>query len=96
MANRIANIAKLDQEQLMLLEEADIEFADLPAEWWKQFEGRDTKFRLACPSCSHTSDSPGKYLGQKVRCPKCKQDFLAEWGEVAEVQFDNARRIPSG
>jgi hypothetical protein len=84
MANRIADIAKLDQEQLMRLEEADIEFTELPAEWLQEFEKSAPKFRLACPSCSHTSDVPGKYLGQKVRCPKCKKDFVAEWGEVAE------------
>ena len=83
MANRIADVAKLDQEQLMLLEEADVEFQDLPAKWLQAFEGREPKFRVVCPGCSHASDAPGKYLGQKVRCPKCKQDFLAEWGEVA-------------
>ena len=66
----------------MLLEPADIEFQDLPADLVKQFDGREAKFRIACPSCQHTSDAPGKYLGQKVRCPKCRQDFVAEWGEV--------------
>jgi uncharacterized tellurite resistance protein B-like protein len=83
MANRIADIVQLEQEQLMLLEDADVEFADLPAEWMKPFEGREVKFRLSCPGCKFGSDVPGKYLGQKVRCPKCKQDFMAEWGEVA-------------
>jgi hypothetical protein len=82
MANRIADIAQLDQEQLMLLEDADVEFADLPTEWLKPFEGREVKFRLWCPGCKFGSDVPGKILGQKVRCPKCKQDFVAEWGEV--------------
>jgi hypothetical protein len=83
MANRIADVAKLDQEQLMLLEEADIEFQDLPAEWLQAFAGREPKFRVACPGCGFKSEAPGKFLGQKVRCPKCKRDFLAEWGEVA-------------
>jgi SpoVK/Ycf46/Vps4 family AAA+-type ATPase len=83
MANRIADIAKLEQEQLMLLEEADIEFQELPADWLTAFAKQEPKFRLACPGCQHASASPGKYLGQKVRCPKCKQDFVAEWGEVA-------------
>ena len=83
LANRIADIRQLDQEQLMLLEEADVEFQDLPAEWLKTFEGREPRFRVACSGCGFTSEAPGKYLGQKVRCPKCKQDFLAEWGEVA-------------
>ena len=67
----------------MLLEEDDIEFQELPAEWMKAFEDREPKFRVTCPGCGFTSEAPGKFLGQKVRCPKCKQDFVAEWGEVA-------------
>lgn len=82
MANRIADIAQLKQEQLMLLEDADLEFADLPAECVKSLDPSTAKFRLACPGCKFGSDVAGKILGQKVRCPKCKQDFLAEWGEV--------------
>ncbi len=81
MANRIAEIAKLSPEQLMLLEDADVEFPDLPAESMKRFEGREPKFRIACPACSHTSDAPGNVLGQKVRCAKCQHDFTADWGE---------------
>jgi len=83
MANRIADISRLEQEQLMLLEEADVEFQELPAEWMQAFAGREVKFRLACPGCAYVSEVPGQFLGQKVRCPKCKQNFLAEWGEVA-------------
>jgi AAA lid domain/ATPase family associated with various cellular activities (AAA) len=83
MANRIADLPKLDPEQLMLLEGDDIEFARLPADWLAAYEAREPKFRVKCLSCGFTSDAPGKFLGQKVRCPKCKQDFLAEWGEVA-------------
>jgi tellurite resistance protein len=83
MANRIADIRELKQEQLMLLEESDVEFQELPAEWMQAFAGRELQFRLACPGCAYGSDVPGQFLGQKVRCPKCKQDFLAEWGELA-------------
>lgn len=83
MANRIADIRELDHEQLMLLEGDDVVFQNLPAEWMKEFEGRETRFRITCRACGFTTEAPGRYLGQKVRCPKCKQDFLAEWGEVA-------------
>ncbi len=82
MANRIADIAELDQEQLMLLEEADIEFMELPTAWMDEYAGREVKFRVSCPGCGFTSEVPGNFLGHKVRCPKCKQDFLAEWGEL--------------
>jgi uncharacterized tellurite resistance protein B-like protein len=82
MANRIADIAELSQDQLMLLEAADVEFQNLPADWLSEYADREPKFRIACPGCEHTSEAPGKFLGQKVRCPKCRQDFVAEWGEV--------------
>jgi uncharacterized tellurite resistance protein B-like protein len=82
MANRIADIERLAPEQLMRLEEADIEFENLPAACYAASDGREPRFRIACPDCQHTSEAPGSYLGQKVRCPKCQHDFLAEWGEV--------------
>jgi replication-associated recombination protein RarA len=82
MANRIADVAELTQQQLMRLEPADVEFQGLPDGWHAPFDGREPKFRIACPGCEHTSDAPGQFLGQKVRCPKCKQNFVAEWGEV--------------
>ena len=66
----------------MRLEPADVEFQGLPDGWHTPFDGREPKFRIACPGCEHTSDAPGQFLGQKVRCPKCKQNFVAEWGEV--------------
>jgi transposase-like protein len=72
---------------LMRLDEADIEFRELPSEWHATLAATlstgEPQFRLVCPGCQHSKEAPGKFLGQKVRCPKCKQDFLAEWGEVA-------------
>jgi uncharacterized tellurite resistance protein B-like protein len=97
MANRIADIAELSQEQLTLLEESDIEFEKLPAECYAPSDGgsaelagaREPRFRIACPQCQHASEAPGKFLGQKVRCPKCQHDFLAEWGEVVGAETSN-------
>jgi AAA lid domain len=82
MANRIADIPKLDQDQLMLLEDADIEFTDISnTELFTAATSK--KFRLICTGCSHASEAPGKFLGQSIRCPKCKKGFVAGWGEVA-------------
>lgn len=82
MANRIADIAELSQEQLMRLEADDIHFDKLPAELVES--ARDDarwRFAVACPGCAHQSKSRGSFLGQKVRCPRCGKDFVAEWGE---------------
>jgi len=81
LANRLADIPKIEPRQLMLLEAEDIEFAELPVDWTKRMAEQKPKFRVTCAACSHTSDAPGEYLGRKVRCPKCKQDFVAEWGK---------------
>jgi hypothetical protein len=82
MANRIADIRELSAEQLMLLESDDVEFKDLPQ--GTKLEAADDgpwRFRFVCRACGHTSKSRGSYLGQKVRCPKCEHDFVADWGE---------------
>jgi SpoVK/Ycf46/Vps4 family AAA+-type ATPase len=86
MANRIADIRELTAEQLMLLDSEDVEFKDLPK--GLSLEAADDgpwRFRILCPACGQTSKSRGSYLGQKVRCPKCEADFIAEWGEPESI-----------
>jgi hypothetical protein len=82
MANRIADIAELSQEQLMLLEAEDVEFIDLSPDISLDAGDKEVRFQVACPACGHASTAPGKFLGKNVRCRKCQHDFLAEWGEV--------------
>ncbi len=83
MANRIADIAQITHEQLMRIEDVDMDFKELPADWMQSHEQQPPKFRVTCTNCQHVSKSPGEFLGQKVRCPKCKKNFLADWGEPA-------------
>jgi hypothetical protein len=80
MANRIADVREISQQALMLLEAADVEFADLPADFALEADD-NVRFNVTCPECSHISKAPGSYLGKKVRCRKCEHDFTAEWGE---------------
>jgi hypothetical protein len=81
MANRIADIAELSPEQLMRLEADDIHFDGLSSELLTT-DGDARRFRCTCPGCKHESKAKAAFLGEKVRCPKCQHDFLAEWGEV--------------
>jgi SpoVK/Ycf46/Vps4 family AAA+-type ATPase len=83
MANRIADMREISQEALMLLDAADVEFDDLPADV-KLDADDDCRFNVSCPECSQISKAPGSYLGKKVRCRKCEHDFTAEWGEPAK------------
>jgi hypothetical protein len=81
MANRIADIAELTAEQLMLLEASDLVFEGLSAEVDLTVDDGRWRFHVGCPKCHHASDVPGSYLGRRVRCPKCKHKFVADWGE---------------
>ena len=80
MANRLAEIAELSEEQLVELQGSDIEFEDVPAEVFAEVE--ELRVHLVCPKCQHAKDVKSEYLGQEVKCPKCKEKFLAEWGEI--------------
>jgi len=85
MANRIADIAELTQEQLMRLEADDVHIEGVPAELLASAcDDARWRFRTACPGCAHESKARGSFLGKKVRCPKCEHDFLADWGAVEE------------
>jgi SpoVK/Ycf46/Vps4 family AAA+-type ATPase len=82
MANRIADIRELSQDELVLLHAEDIEFRNFPSDTsLDHSDDGPWRFRITCPSCSHVNNARGSFLGQKVRCPKCQQNFRAEWGE---------------
>ena len=82
MANLIADIADLSQEQLMLLEAADMEFCELPRDLSLDADYNEMRFQVTCPACGHSSKAPSKFLGKNVRCRKCQHDFFADWGEI--------------
>ncbi len=81
MANRIADVAELSAEKLMLLKDTDLVFEGLPEGTDLTADDRHWQFHVGCPQCHHASNVPGSYLGRRVRCPKCRRDFIAEWGE---------------
>jgi hypothetical protein len=82
-ANRIAGISKLSMEELTTLEPADVHFADCPEEVFARLNDGATRFHISCAHCHHDKDVPQAFLGQTVRCPKCKQEFFASWGALS-------------
>jgi hypothetical protein len=87
MANRIAEIHDLSQDELMTIHSADIEFKDLPPEY--KIDASDQgpwRFQVVCPRCSQICTARGSFLGQKVRCRKCQQEFQADWGEPIQSE----------
>jgi hypothetical protein len=84
-SNRIAEIAELSIEQLSTLLPEDVEFEDTPPEALAPLADENLRFRIECPKCDHHKDVPQKFLGEKVRCPKCNEEFAAAWGEIADL-----------
>jgi len=85
MANRIAEIPDLSMEMLSTLEPEDIEFENVPPELFSELgEASPVRFHIRCPECCFGKDASMKFLGQNVRCPKCKHHFTAAWGSLVE------------
>ncbi|MCG8448475.1 MAG: AAA family ATPase [Pirellulales bacterium] len=87
MANRIAEISELSVEQLTMLEATDIEFRKVPAEVLKNLaEEGSLRFHIECPKCDFAKDVAQDFLGRRVRCPKCENDFCADWGSLTSTE----------
>ena len=86
MANRIAGIAELSIDQLTSLAADDVEFRSASAEEREKLRSRADedacRFHITCPNCAFDKNISKRFLGQHVRCPKCKHKFQIEWGEV--------------
>ncbi|MEQ8849563.1 AAA family ATPase [Botrimarina sp.] len=76
MANRLATIPKVTDEQLVTLEADDIPLGDAAGE-------APQRVTITCGSCGHAGASSPGVLGRRVRCPKCDDAFLAQWCELA-------------
>jgi hypothetical protein len=71
----------------MRLEADDLHIADVPSELLDGASDDERwRFVVSCGSCAHGSRCRGSILGRKVKCPKCEQDFVAEWGEVIAAE----------
>lgn len=86
MANRIVELADLSVDQLSALEADDVEFSEVPRDIFQRLEGGEAmRFLLRCLHCGHGKDVPMTYLGRCVRCPKCRKEFLADWGKLVRT-----------
>lgn len=81
LANRVASVAPITRDMLTTIKADDIKF-DKETEAELQGESLDQqRFVVACKGCKKPSRVRGEYLGKKVECRRCNQQFLAEWGE---------------
>jgi tellurite resistance protein len=81
LANRIAGVAPLTKELLTVIQPADIEFADVPAEELRRAIDDSQRFLVVCPGCKGQSRIRASYLGTPVKCKACGHQFTPSWGE---------------
>jgi hypothetical protein len=81
LANRIAGVASLTKEMLTTLEPHDVALPEVPEDVWKQISDERLRLRFACIGCGDVSRVPVSFLGRRVRCQRCKEMFVANWGE---------------
>ncbi len=83
LANRIAGLAPLTKDILVMLQADDIEMEGVPEAVWSELDSEACRFRVTCPGCNLSASVPQTHLGQTVRCKRCDHEFQAAWGEVS-------------
>jgi len=90
-ANRVAAVSDLSIDQLATLDPEDVEFKDCSGFVGPVVADGPLRFRIACPHCRHVKAAPAEFLGRTVRCPKCRREFVSEWGEIDCLASDPQR-----
>ncbi|WP_442485650.1 AAA family ATPase [Aeoliella sp. SH292] len=88
MANRLSTLTEINEQQLQMLEASDIDYGKLPDTVFVPLDDESCRIHITCDKCQHEKDVPAKFLGQKVVCPKCKQQFVVEWGTLVPGERD--------
>ncbi len=89
MANRLAGIVEITDDQLQLLVEGDIQFEEIPENVFTPIDDQACRLHITCDQCKHGKDIPAKFLGKKVVCPKCEQRFRVEWGTLVASESND-------
>ncbi|MFC1757332.1 AAA family ATPase [Planctomycetota bacterium] len=79
LSNRIAGVMPITKRLLTHLDSDDISLS-VPPETFAELDV--LKFRISCPGCEKQAVARTPTLGKNVRCRKCGQAFLVDWGEV--------------
>ncbi len=86
LANRVAGVAPLTNELLTTLEADDIQFEDLPDDFWEQKEDLELKISVTCPGCGDVNSISADYLDRRLRCHRCDHRFVPSWGAPTFVE----------
>ncbi|MDP6719514.1 MAG: AAA family ATPase, partial [Pirellulaceae bacterium] len=86
LANRVAGVAPLTNELLTTLKADDIQFEDLPDDFWEQKEDSELKISVTCPGCGDVNSISPDYLERRLRCHRCDHRFVPGWGAPTFVE----------
>ncbi len=84
MSNRVAMEVSLTRELLTQLQEADIEFENIPRELLAAERIAAQIFLVECGQCARRGKTRADSLGKAVRCKGCGHRFAADWCEPAD------------
>lgn len=79
LANRVAAAPDLTHKLLSVLLPEDIQL-EVPDKVWRRSQEADARFQFQCPTCEVRSEVPVMYLGRRLKCGKCHDRFVADWG----------------
>lgn len=77
MANRLAEMPTLSDDELVTLEATDI-----PLEPSSPDSPTPTRVRVICTACQLEKEAGTKVVGANLKCPQCGERFRADWCEL--------------
>lgn len=86
LANRVAGVAPLTKELLTTLQSDDIQFEELPADYWQSLEGSKVRIQVTCAGCGDVNSISADHLIRRLRCHRCDHRFVPGWGAPTIVE----------
>lgn len=78
MANRLASLPTLTDEQLVTLETDDIPWCET-----EPLPTANAEVRIVCPACDHARSDSARFLAARIKCPQCNERFANDWCDLA-------------
>jgi adenylate kinase family enzyme len=78
LANRVANATPVTRQLLTELQTEDLPLPEVPKTVWDE-AAASASYRIVCPQCQRKCSLPPSLLGSRVRCRRCRHEFLVDW-----------------
>ena len=81
LAGRIAGISPLTKQLLTTFYDVDIAISGTPDNVFRGLADPQRTFTIHCPGCDSVNTVGPEYLGIRVACNRCRQQFVCAWGD---------------